>query len=56
MKKFDAVALVRLLAEAPHSPDGGSSNSDTATDPAAVAAPMSGVQASQATSLEPTLT
>ena len=51
MKKFDAVALVKLLAEAPFSEEGASSNSGTATDPAAVAAAMSQAQASQAMSM-----
>ena len=41
MKKFDAVALVKLLAEAPFSEEGASSSSDTVTNPAAAAAAMS---------------
>jgi len=55
MKKFDAVALVKLLAEAPFSEEGASSNSDTVTDPAAVAAAMSQAQASQAMSMAQTV-
>ena len=46
MKKFDAVALAKPLAEAPQAPEGGSRDSGTVTDPAAVAAALSGVQAS----------
>ena len=50
MKKFDAVALVKIVAESPHVVE-GSSNSETTTDPTA---PQGG-QVSEAASMAQTM-
>ena len=53
MKKFDAMALVKLLAESPHAVE-GSSNNETTTDPTALQG-QSEAQSGQALSVAQTM-